>query len=389
MNKAKALLLLTMIFSGALMLLPPKVISQNSNEVSNQVENNVVLPCDAHPDLCNPPVPSTVVDYAPLVFLHSDEKYWPTNPSKYIANSGLSWSHAGKCIDAPVAPLHGIDMSRLGSNSTSPYSHRAILPRSSGGKCVHSNISFMADDHTRPYDKGRTAHNSFLDQNPFYEREGFYLDLNEEKDIRDELRAGTPSTAMDPKVYKGSTVYYEYVPRHFIAYWFFYAYDNYTADGRRSLQAHEGDWEHITIRLNCDNKPEEVAYFRHSSSDTEIKTWGAVRKRGGTHPIVFSAKGSHGSYPDTGPQPLVFPIGLPFILYDYTNDDGRRWSTWTSLEEVKRQPWYGYGGAWGEVGDDHRLFGVGVSGGDYTGPLGPSKYKDPKPAEWSRPMVCN
>jgi hypothetical protein len=41
------------------------------------------------------------------------------------------------------------------------------------------------------------------------------------------------------------------------------------------------------------------------------------------------------------------------------------WLTWHRLIDAQKEPWYGYGGAWGQLG--------GAS--DFTGPLGPSKYK--------------
>jgi hypothetical protein len=41
------------------------------------------------------------------------------------------------------------------------------------------------------------------------------------------------------------------------------------------------------------------------------------------------------------------------------------WRTWESLVEATNEPWYGFGGAWGDV----------RGGAAPSGPLGPSRYK--------------
>jgi hypothetical protein len=41
------------------------------------------------------------------------------------------------------------------------------------------------------------------------------------------------------------------------------------------------------------------------------------------------------------------------------------WFTWQRLVDATKEPWYGFGGAWGRVG----------SAPEFTGPLGPSRYK--------------
>ena len=85
-----------------------------------------------------------------------------------------------------------------------------------------------------------------------------------------------------------------------IQYWFSYAYNGDITTGADF--EHEGDWEHITVRLDDDNLADEVAYYQHYCQP-EIKTWeemetGFGTRTGldeGTHPIVFSAKGGHAS----------------------------------------------------------------------------------------------
>jgi hypothetical protein len=58
-------------------------------------------------------------------------------------------------------------------------------------------------------------------------------------------------------------------------------------------------------------------------------------------------------------------------IYDHI-DNGPRWRTWLRMIDVQRVSWFGYGGAWGEVG----------LSAETTGPLGPSRYKNAAPEEW-------
>jgi hypothetical protein len=126
---------------------------------------------------------------------------------------------------------------------------------------------------------------------------------------------------------------------------------------------HEGDWERITVYLDQGDPeaaaPGAVAYYRHSTNT--FRSWDAVEKTDGTHPVAYSAIGSHASLPTPG-----------FGHIDVGDPDGPRWVTWEDLAPVARQPWYGFGGAWGRLGRVR----------DSTGPLGPGahwKHAAPRP----------
>jgi len=88
-----------------------------------------------------------------------------------------------------------------------------------------------------------------------------------------------------------------------------------------------------------------------------------------THPVAFSAVGSHASYWRAGEYESVFRIsGRPRLtVFDeaIACPDCPEWRTWENLLDAKVQPWYGFGGAWGSV----------TSSGGFNGPLGPSRYK--------------
>ena len=282
--------------------------------------------------------PEVVVRYAPLVRLHPDEQAFPGGPIRdFVAKSKLVWSHeynCGSCRDL-VAGVGRVDAGRLGRMSDSPYNWHAYS----------TDRWFSATQYTRPFgtESDRLGLSTY---------EGFSLDLPNTA----LARGGQPDLTQDP-------VFWQYVPGRFVTYWFFYPYNDGVLDFN-----HEGDWEHAAIRLDSSDQPLAVAFFRHRSSCTSIRAWSDVLKSG-SHPIVFSAKGTHGSYESAGRFSTSCATWV--ATYDHTGY-GKAWRTWMTLAPASGQPWYGFGGAWGEVG----YFA------DTTGPLGPSRFKVPAPAGW-------
>ena len=337
--------------------------------------------------------PDVVKLYAPLVFLHSDDDYRPANASSYILNSNLVWAHKGEipqvssCEPDTVAGWGTTVEIRLGNPldqtgdpgaaSLPAYSHqvRNLL------SCQHSARFLTTRDYTRPFDEAKRRNILASD---IYKREGFYLDpLND-----DLFRKGAANRSSQPdSEYVGAPVYYEYVPQQYITYWFFYAYNNF--DGPLVFnQKHEGDWEQVSIHLDCENKPLEIAYYKHGGADPfpwpssagNVPNGQESVTLVGTHPIVYSARGSHASYPTLGAHTFVVkaPLtGTEIPVSDHTNS-GLPWKTWRALRPVKKQGWYGYGGSWGEVGEAEYT----------TGPLGPSRYKSAHPSFWASPSTC-
>lgn len=316
-------------------------------------------------------VPETVRKYAPMVYLHPDEDYRPGDPMRFISRSELRWSHQATaggfpCGDHGEVGRGAIDAGRLGEASSSPYTHN---PRDTSNPfCRHfEDIKLKASDHTRPFDGSKR--DNILGELEGYMKEGFYLAPPEDSNLRAGIGDGAP-------------VFYEYVKGKYVTYWFFYPYNLFRIENPEAgysipSQQHEGDWERVSIQLDENDSPVNVLYYAHH--DGTLVPWSRVDKFDGTHPIVFSAKGSHGSFPVAGefPTDACIPV-ISLCALDRT-DYGPRWLTWTNLWEVEAQPWYGFGGAWGEVGEvPSEVIGVGlpVHGAEFTGPLGPSKYKN-------------
>ncbi|MFQ5945490.1 MAG: hypothetical protein ACE5NC_04490 [Anaerolineae bacterium] len=81
-----------------------------------------------------------------------------------------------------------------------------------------------------------------------------------------------------------------------IQYWFLYLYNDF-------INAHEGDWESVTLFLNSSGEPLVAAYASHDSG--RRREWIDVERRGerwkesgegATHPVIYVAAGSHASY---------------------------------------------------------------------------------------------
>ena len=80
-----------------------------------------------------------------------------------------------------------------------------------------------------------------------------------------------------------------------LQYWFFYPFNDFHV-----LFDHEGDWEHVTLRLDASGRPVGAWYARHErSAPGRWFEWKDLQLEG-EHPVVLAARGSHASYADAG-----------------------------------------------------------------------------------------
>ena len=154
-----------------------------------------------------------------------------------------------------------------------------------------------------------------------------------------------------------------------LQYWMFYSW-NSTAHMQNPLVtqcgSHEGDWEHIAIRLDRQalasarseneyqdaindlyfaqhNRPQhrEKKYFRPNYPALQFE---------GNHIKVFPAQGTHASLPWPGTWPLMTLLGQTFS--DRNDGKGLRVDSPTLLP-ITQMPWFGYPGKWGA--DQHDI----------------------------------
>jgi hypothetical protein len=291
------------------------------------------------------------------------------NVGTFLAKSTLVWNRGKRCSPADtLAAGAGIDQAKLGSGG---YKHLANDPATCQDR---PGLVFDSAEHSRPYDTSGRPADLPLDQ-------GFALDLdNSARPGERHLNQEGPQT-----VFSGVRVYWERRPdsdggaaAERITYWLFYGLSQ--PPGPRPVTSHlvhEGDWERISVLIKPGDKPNRwipiSARYHYHDSSRDVP-WSAVRTvsegpGAPSHPVVFSARGSHASYPRAGSYVNQLRAGTSTIItvHDEAIACSRCpvWRTWQLLGEAPAQPWYGYGGAWGAVST--------IPGG--TGPLGPSIYK--------------
>ena len=284
-----------------------------------------------------------VAKYAPLVRLHPKEVDGPASATDFIAASTLVWSHARGCADHAFARPVSEKGLKQGSYSDSPLlDHHRLNPFDPHyNPCqTDTSMTYRSNALTAP----RAGNNPFEDQ-----PEGFFLDLSNNDQARKGIGASAP-------------VYYQFQSTpNTVTFWFFYSY-NRDPDSAGQVN-HEGDWERITLLLDANNYPTKVVYSSHNNQACLLPWASAPKysKNGGTHPVVYSAKGSHAS------RPYASDVwATDFVLAaDSTADKGVAWQTWDRPRSVTGEAWYGYQGGWGEPGNFSFT----------TGPLGPSPSK--------------
>jgi hypothetical protein len=135
-----------------------------------------------------------------------------------------------------------------------------------------------------------------------------------------------------------------------LQYWFFYSYNDW---GRTfsGMNDHEGDWESMLFffPLDAAGRPQEppayVTFVGHHSRLTKPWDHGDVQ-RFGTHVVGNVAAGSHATYPEARPYPII----EMYNLIDYATADGPvidhdDWGHRIHLDDV---PWLAaYRGSWG------------------------------------------
>ncbi|ALG09883.1 hypothetical protein [Kibdelosporangium phytohabitans] len=263
----------------------------------------LVAGCDEEPKQVSGPSrestgdPATAARYAPLVFLADGEKNLPMDATRYIEKASLWFLHGDDCDDHEVAGR--VDAARLNEKAADGYAHEQDDCAGNGTKDVKV---------TEPAAEGT----------------GFFL------------KAGQGTRPGDGP---GAPVYWEFhkddkTSQVAYVYWFFYGYNDLDRGNK-----HEGDWERVAVPMK-DGKPDGVVFYKHGGLPCKVP-WEGKLGKSGDHPHVYAAKGSHGSYPDSG-NTYIVPASVD------SRSAGTQWNTWENARALPRQPWWGYRGWWGK-----------------------------------------
>ncbi|KAL8829563.1 MAG: hypothetical protein Q9170_006116 [Blastenia crenularia] len=158
----------------------------------------------------------------------------------------------------------------------------------------------------------------------------------------------------------------------------------------QDVDEHIGDWEHNMIRF-ANGTPTQVWYSQHGFG--EAFTYDCLEKQG-TRPVAYSGNGSHAVYATTGTHDHTIPnANLPGkgILTDYT-DQGSLWdpllsayfhsfdantNTFTPYDPSYPTAWLRYVGRWGDQmypdsdPRQHKILGIDATARFADGPTGP------------------
>lgn len=289
--------------------------------------------------------------FAPLVHLHSREQSGPMSARRFAESSTFEWSNGdctrvmaavGRFADRTIAErVPRLDLERLGG--ADPYEQPARKPPT----CAASGKRYASTDVTRPY--GAPGRSPELGA-----EYGFYFDL------MTDAYGGTASARRNGQAsIEGVPVYVDRQPEEVagerglrLRYWLLFS-------GNRApvLElSSEGDWEPVSVllvRLPGRDRYAPVSVRYRSSDGTHELPWAKIERAAATHPVLWSANGTHSMYARPGRHRYSARIdGRRVKLRDDTADCRRcpRWRTWERVDDLIGEPWYGYGGAWGVPG---------------------------------------
>ncbi|KAM0717853.1 hypothetical protein Q7P37_006185 [Cladosporium fusiforme] len=213
-------------------------------------------------------VPPFVVEYAPVVYLHSQDPYRPSDISAQLENT---------------EPRVNFD---LIENAPSPLTLENLADLDNfGDKDVYLTSKVKPDE------------------NPEYLR-GALPDVNGRTD------GAVSSTIIVSDRGDGTVDAF---------YFYFYAFDFAGGFLGHNIGSHVGDWEHNMIRF-VDGKPTAIWYSQHANGQAfEYET--VEKYAEGLRPIVYSSNGSHANYATGGTHAygipnINFPVGL---IEDHTD----------------------------------------------------------------------
>ena len=163
-------------------------------------------------------------------------------------------------------------------------------------------------------------------------------------------RGGQPSSSLSSSV--PMLCYVRDTPSHYeLLYVFCYAYNApYRVLGVMWLGAHDGDWEHVTMRV--DKATDRISHIYYGAHGWRDGVWRAAGEfeTDKSRPVVYIAKGSHATYPHAGRWLRIW-AGANDLC-----ERGWRWDADRTLllhmsatggdEEDKEVGWLRYGGWW-------------------------------------------
>ena len=245
-------------------------------------------------DVEEEPIDPLLLQYAPILYFHEDEEYYPMNVESFIEDSGL-WSTKGikdtlLLYEEELTVAEFTDI--VENEDTADY----YLAYSDPDNAKSIDLDEARAKYTNAIESGRAT-----------------------------------STVYVHKMTDGYTDSFGNVHSFIVLqYWFFYAMNNWKEVGGRNN--HEGDWESVFVFLDAETEePEYVAYSSHVNDgdpdvidfqyDSVRRKWsGSDVEKDGIQGVNFVSLGSHANYPNNG---LNGTHKVDLVINDETSINGR------------------------------------------------------------------
>lgn len=297
--------------------------------------------------------------FAPQVRLSELERHFPSSVEWYLDRVGMRFSH-----NAPCTRDCNIRSPGLNQDNISQETHR--------GRRLATSCLFDDGDY---YGSGQPSGDTFYLAFPYEEFSIMSL-TGVANRANDNIRNAWPVYVHVRNKGLGN-IKDDYA----IQYWFFYPFNGtyWVRDGvlfNTGLN-HEGDWEHVTLTLDYMCNLKEMYFSQHKGGASykinetpSVVTYTDEDSK--FHPIIYSALGTHASYPTPG---SVDVPNVPIVEFtDRPGVNGKRWDTWEYLINIGETHWplngqrfTLYGGRWGRIGL------LDVIHEEFTsGPIGPA-----------------
>jgi hypothetical protein len=214
-------------------------------------KSQALTPADRH---------QLLLRFMPILYFHPAEAWAPFEVERFLGLARLERQSARGVWTGTTAPL---PTSSAGCTFTPCYRLNLPCALTTGAGCYEKAAATLSD-WSHPVIYGRVL----------------------------DAPAGTPMPAGISRT-----------ARYLVRYWLFYSFDDWRSRGDRLWQAHEGDWENITVALDANANPTFAAYSQHCSGT--VRAWPKVTRKQ-THPIDYVALGSHANYFTETSSPTQF-----------------------------------------------------------------------------------
>jgi hypothetical protein len=267
--------------------------------------------------------------HAPVVYLAWDiDQARPANVDWYLSRTVMRFTHDG-CSDCAILALGGVNQTSLSNRS---HAEKNWL-------CSHTSTN-------------RTSYGD-----TWNESEAFFLQVP--NDANEDATHQGSTNAADWKVY--GHAYRNSLGGVNLQYWFFYPYNDSI-----STVNHEGDWEHINVRLRADYSIDGAFLAQHGG--LTLHAVSSLQWYDADHPYVWAADGSHATYRSESDCDTSWRE-QGFDTDSCRTNSGYRWFTWAGGKGTqagfqgggvinvgeKTRPLNGqnfikYNSRWGEIG---------------------------------------